>query len=169
MKKSISIVVLLLLCFSVYSQDIKSKFFYTDEAGARELADSIAANARRNLDFFDYTYNIRTKEAAFEYRESRDNYQTRIYFRYNKMQIGENKDLDIEGKTVYLFSEVEGRLTDLYSFWKKHINPDAPAIEQLAENRADSYHTTLDDGRKAEIKLYKMNNWHLQLYVYSND
>lgn len=168
MKKSISIVILFLLCFSVYAQDLKNNFFYTDEAGARELADSIAANARRALSYYDYDFNRHSQRAVFEYRESREKHETRLLFIFYKMQIGENKDLDIEGKTVYLFSEVEGRLTDLYSFWKKHINPNAPAIEQLAENKKDSYHTTLADGRKAEIKLYKMEDWHLQLYVYSD-
>lgn len=98
----------------------------------RSKSDSIASIAKRKF----YFISQGSKETIMLYqdapKDSNFHYELYLWFDLGG-NIGGNKDLEIEGKDYYIFSEMTGSLLDIFPFWKKYIDPKAN-VEDIANN-----------------------------------
>jgi len=113
------------------------KFKTNSISDVRQLADSIALNAKR---IYTFDKDGVSKDDANYYivrykNTSDDEDKLTVLFRIE--QIGENDALEIKGTPEYHFYGAAGKFLDLFPFWHKFINPKSIA-ETVANDKSDN-------------------------------
>lgn len=125
MKKNL---LLSLLLLSTIMANAQIKFISNDLEDARQLADSIALNAKFPFKFVEEGIRKANNNHYFKYQNTENESESMTVYFIVKME-GENKDLEIKGKPKYIFNTVYGRFLNLFPFWKQFINPESDPVE----------------------------------------
>lgn len=128
----------------------------------RVISDSIASLAKRKF----YFRSPGSKKTIMLYqdapKDSSYKYELYIWFDLGG-NIGGNKDLEIEGKDYYIFSEMIGTFLDIFPFWKKHVDPVADINDIVNNtNNIDSKIIQVKD-KRIRYTLQKQDDkqWHI--------
>lgn len=127
----------------------------------RVVSDSIASLAKRK-----FYFRQGSKETIMLYKDapkdSSYKYELFMWFELGG-NIGGNKDLEIEGKDYYIFSEMIGAFLDVVPFWKNCIDTKAN-IEDMANNPDKIYSKIIQvKDKRISYTLRKQDDkqWHL--------
>ena len=132
MKKNLLVV---FFAFSALAINAQVKFISSGLIDVRQLADSIALNAKREFVFEKEGKALNSHNHYVVLYSEKGNDENRMVVAFWIKMVGWNEALEIEGTPEYRFERVSGKFLDLFPFWKRHINPDADAEMITTSNR----------------------------------
>lgn len=140
------LLLLLFLAFSTVTISAQVKFISSDLNDIRQLADSIALNAKREFVFQKEGKALNSADHYVVLYKEKDNEENRMMVAFRIRMIGENDALEIEGIPEYRFEQVAGKFLDLFPFWNKYVNPKADA-EVITTSRLEKDEVIIDGDR----------------------
>lgn len=114
--------------FSAFTINAQVKFISSDLSDVRQLADSIALNAKQDFVFQKEGKALNSANHYIVLYTEKGNDENQMVVAFWIKMVGRNEALEIGGTPEYRFERVSGKFLDLFSFWKCHINPDAELI-----------------------------------------
>lgn len=129
--------ILLTIFFSTITANAQLHFKTKDLKEVRQLADSIALNAKTPYTFMKEGISKGDSNYYVVLYQNMDDEYDRFGVAFLIEHEGRNIDLEIEGTPIYTFDLVKGNFLDLYPFWRQHINQQADAVKITKETRTD--------------------------------
>lgn len=151
-----NLVALFLICYVFsYPQTIN---YRTDKIeNIRQISDSIASNTKRPYHFQSEGWVERLDLYRVRYVNNNDS-TIKLSVFFSKIKIGENKALEIKGKTKYVFYTAIGKYLDIFPFWKKFI--DKTADETACSTK---YNSCKVNNMLFNFNEYQGSYWELKL------
>lgn len=122
----------LLCCVAVQAQN--SAIFTQPSIEACVAAtDSLLSNSKRQYVFAE-SYDVGINRRALDFKEKGSTAENPPLVRVitQKLVVGANPDLEIEGTTVYQIRSIVGPFLDLLPIWREQVDPTADQDQILA-------------------------------------